>query len=309
MDDAATTTDDATVTGPDPHLERVRFASVDGIEIAYETFGDETDPAILLVMGFATPMFGYHEHMCARLAEAGFFVVRFDNRDTGLSTHFPDREAPSLPQMIAKRHPAYRIADMAADAYGLADHLDLERFHLVGTSMGGFIAQRMALDQPERIATLTLVMTSTGSRRVGRPSPRLLVGLARSEAPASRAEFVAQQVETYQAIGSPDLDLDDVRRVAGWSWDRDPTSDGRERQLSAILAQEDRTGALRGLRVPTLVEHGLADPLVNVNGGIALARAIPGATFIGHHGRGHDLTRSMWRLLGDDIERHIRAHT
>lgn len=311
MDDVAIETRARTVTDTvaDVHLERVRIAMFGGVEIAYETFGDEKNPAILLVMGFATPMLGYHENMCDRLADDGYFVVRFDNRDTGLSTHFPDRPTPSLLGMIAKRNPAYRISDMAADAFGLADHLGLGRFHLVGTSMGGFIAQTMALERPERIATLTLVMTSTGSRLVGRPTLKVLSGLARPQEPASRAESVAQQVETYRMIGSPDLDLDDVRRVAGWAWDRDPTFDGRGRQLSAILAQPDRTAALRGLRIPTLVEHGLADPLVNPSGGLAIARAIPGATFVGHHGRGHDLTRSMWQRLGEHIDRHITAHT
>ncbi len=293
---------------PDPHLARVRLAMFDGLEIAYETFGDENDPAILLVMGFATPMLGYHENMCARLADAGWFVVRFDNRDTGLSTHFTDRVAPSLPRMLTGRNPSYRIADMAADAFGLADHLGLDRFHLVGTSMGGFIAQTMALDHPDRIATLTLVMTSTGSRRVGRPTLRVLAGFARPDVPTTRAESIETQVATYELIGSPDLDLDEVRTVAGLAWDRDPTTDGRDRQLSAILAQPDRTSALAGLTIPTLVEHGLADPLVQPNGGLALARAIPGATFVGHHGRGHDLTRSMWRRLGDDIAAHVAAH-
>lgn len=291
-------------TEPDLHLERIELARFDGLQIAYETFGDRDDPAILLVMGFATPMLGYHERMCAQLADAGYFVIRFDNRDVGPSTHFPERPVPSLPAMLVGRNPAYRISDMAADAFGLADHLGLDRFHLVGTSMGGFIAQTMALARPERVISLTLVMTSTGSRRVGRPALRLLAGFARPTAPTSRAESVAQQVETYRVIGSPDLDLDEVRVVAGWAWDRDPTTDGRQRQLSAILSQPDRTAALRTLRVPTLIEHGLADPLVHPSGGLALARAIPDATFIGHHGRGHDLTRSMWRRLGE----HIAAH-
>lgn len=296
-------------TPPDLHREHVRYAEVDGLRLAYETFGDPADPAIVLVMGFATPMLGYHEKMCAQLAAAGHFVVRFDNRDTGLSSHFPGLPTPSLLGMLTGRNPAYRIADMAADAFGLVDHLQLTRFHLVGTSMGGFIAQAMALSRPERIATLTLVMTSTGSRRVGRPAPRLIAGFAREVPSTTRAESVAQQVETYRAIGSPDLDLDEVRTVAGWAWDRDPTTDGRGRQLSAILAQPDRTRALASLEVPTLVEHGLADPLVHPSGGLALARTIPGAVFIGHHGRGHDLTRSMWPRLGEDIADHIGAHS
>lgn len=293
------------IDATDVHRANVRIAHLDGLDLAYETFGDPDDPAIVLVMGFGTQMLGYHEQMCAMLADAGFFVVRFDNRDVGLSTHFDALTAPSLFAMVRRHDPPYTMADFAADAFALADHLHLDRFHLVGTSMGGFIAQTMALAYPERIATLTLVMTSTGSRRVGRPTPRLLAGFARDVAPTNRSEAIEQQVATYRQIGSPDLDPDEVRVVAGWSWDRDPSTEGRARHLAAILAQPDRTAALRNLRIPTLVEHGLADPLVNPSGGLALAKAIPGATFVGHQGRGHDLTRSMWRELGGDIRAHI----
>lgn len=289
----------------DLHLDRVRLALLGDIEIAYETFGNEAHPAIVLVMGYGTQMLGYHENMCAQLAASGFFVVRFDNRDVGLSTHFDNLVTPSLPAMVARRHPPYGISDFANDTFALADHLGLSRFHLVGTSMGGFIAQTMALQSPERIMTMTLVMTSTGSPFVGRPTPKLLAGFARRPQPAGREQAVNTQVDIYREIGSPDLDPDEVRRVAGWSYDRDPTNTGVGRQLAAILSQPDRTRALRGLQVPTLVEHGLADPLVDPSGGMALAKAIPGATFVGHHGRGHDLTRSMWQRLGDDITRHI----
>ncbi|MBS1847003.1 MAG: alpha/beta hydrolase [Actinobacteria bacterium] len=291
---------------PDLHRDNVRIASLGRLDIAYETFGNPGDPAILLVMGFGTQMLGYHESMCAELASAGHYVVRFDNRDCGLSTHL-ETPAPPLFDMVRKHHPPYRIQDFADDAFALADHLELDRFHLVGTSMGGFIAQTMALTDQRRVASLTLVMTSTGSRRVGRPAPKLLLGFARgsSTTRANREASIEEQVSIYREIGSPDLDPDEVRTVAGWSWDRDPVNDGRDRQLAAILAQPDRTRALHGLKVPTLVEHGLADPLVNPSGGYALAKAIPGATFIGHHGRGHDLTRSMWQRLGDDITTHI----
>ena len=284
----------------DVHLAKVRIAKLPGVDIAYETFGDPKDPAMLLVMGLGTQMLGYHEKMCQMLADEGHFVVRYDNRDIGLSTHWSGG-VPSLPSMLLRRNPPYRIADMAADGFGLADHLGLDRFHLVGTSMGGFISQRMAIDRPERIRSLTLVMTSTGSRRVGRPTPAVMLRMARQSPAVGRAAAIEANVETYSVIGSPDVDFDEIREVAGWSYDRSDDTSGRDRQLAAILAQPDRTPELRHLDVPTLVVHGLDDPLVAPSGGLALAEAIPAATFLGYHGKGHDLTRSTWQRLSEDI--------
>ena len=158
-------------------FDGVERAKVNGVEIAYETFGDPTDPAIFLVMGLGTQMLAWPVEMCTALADAGHFVVRYDNRDVGLSTHI-DKPVPSLPDMLLRRDTPYRISDMANDGFGLLEHLGIDRFHLVGVSMGGFIAQTMAIAQPERIISLTLVMTSTGSRRVGRPTPATMRRLA-----------------------------------------------------------------------------------------------------------------------------------
>lgn len=289
----------------DTHRDRVQTASLRGVDLAYETFGDSADPAILLVMGLGTQMLGYHEGLCQLLADAGHHVIRFDNRDCGLSTQWTD-QPPSLPRMVLGRDAPYTIGDMADDAMQLVDHLGLDRFHVVGTSMGGFIAQTMAMDHGDRLRSLTLVMTSTGSRRVGRPTVSVMRRMARAVEPTDRAEAIEANVETYRVIGSPNVDEDDIRRVAGWSWDRNPRGAGRARQLAAILAQPDRTPQLRRLDVPTLVVHGLADPLVTPSGGLALAAAIPDATFIGHNGMGHDLTRSMWEPLGLDLLDHIQ---
>lgn len=291
---------------PDTHLDRVQIARLDGVDLAYETFGDPTDPAILLVMGLGTQMLGYHERMCEMLADAGHFVVRFDNRDVGLSTHW-EVEPPTIVEAVVKRNPPYRVADMADDALALLDHLGIDRCHVVGTSMGGFIAQTMAIARPERFRSMTLVMTSTGSRRVGRPTPAVMRRLARSVVPADRAGSIEAAVETYRVIGSPDVDEQEIRNVAAWSYDRCHDPKGRDRQFAAILAQPDRTAALRRLDLPTLVVHGLDDPLVSVSGGLALAKAIPGARFVGYHGKGHDLTRSTWETLGDDILRLVAA--
>ena len=279
----------------------VKRAKVNGIEIAYETFGDPTDPAIFLVMGLGTQMLAWPVEMCTALADAGHFVVRYDNRDVGLSTHI-DKPVPSMPDMLLRRGTPYQVSDMANDGLGLLEHLGIDRFHLVGVSMGGFIAQTIAIAQPERIISLTLIMTSTGSRRVGRPTPSTMRRLAVQTPIGSREEAIESTLATYRVIGSPGhIDEDAMRVLTGLAYDRDNTQDGRQRQLAAILAQPDRTRALKRLKMPTLVIHGLADPLVTPSGGLALAKAIPGATFVGHHGMGHDLPHSMWRELNREI--------
>ncbi len=280
---------------------RVRYAPVDGIEVAHETFGDPDDPAILLVMGLGTQMIAWPDEMCTMLAEAGHHVIRFDNRDVGLSTHL-DLEAPGLGEMLLRRRPPYTVADMADDALGLLDHLEVRRAHVVGASMGGFISQTMALAQPDRIRSLSLVMTSTGSRRVGQPKPKVMYRMATRNPATTREAAAEESVQTYRVIGSPaHLDEELVRELAGRAYDRAHDPAGMQRQLAAILAQPDRTRDLRRISAPTLVVHGLDDPLVAPSGGVAIARAIPGATFIGHSGMGHDLPRTLWRTLAEDI--------
>ena len=183
MTDTTTTTE---ATPPFPAWPSVRVASVNGLQLAYETFGDPDRPTILLVMGLGTQMIAWPDELCEALADAGFHVVRFDNRDAGLST-FIDAPAPSIADLLLKRNVAYSLEDMADDAFGLLDHLGIERAHVAGTSMGGMIAQTMALRSPERVLTLCLSMTSTGSRRVGRPTPSVVRQMATAKASVSRA--------------------------------------------------------------------------------------------------------------------------
>lgn len=305
-------TDQGTATAPRPGAastrtlpEGVEVVGVGDVEIAYETFGDPSHPAVLLVMGLGTQMIAWPDSMCHRLADAGHHVIRYDNRDVGLSTHI-DAPVPRLAEMVLKRGTPYAIDDMAADAFGLLEHLGVDRFHLVGASMGGFIAQTVALAQPERVRTLTLLMTSTGSRRVGRPTPAVMKRLATQPEPTDRDAAIEATVQTYRVIGSPGhLDEDHIRDLAGQAFDRAHNPAGRMRQLAAILAQPDRTAQLRSLRMPTLVVHGLRDPLVTPSGGLALAKAIPGATFVGHSGMGHDLPHSMSDRITDDVLRLI----
>jgi pimeloyl-ACP methyl ester carboxylesterase len=274
----------------------VQKAKANGIEIAYETFGMVDDPPILLVMGLGTQMIAWPDEVCEGLAALGFFVVRFDNRDVGLSTHMQDR-APSMVDVVVRRkRPPYTIDDLASDAFGLMDVLDLHSVHLVGASMGGFIAQTMAIRQPRRIRSLTLIMTSTGSRRVGNPKPALFSRLTKRRVVADRASAQAMTVETFRIIGSKGYAFDEqyLLEMAGESYDRAHDPGGYLRQLAAIAAQPDRSGDLRRLRVPALVIHGLHDPLVAFSGGLAAARLLRNAKFVGFSGMGHDLPRELW---------------
>lgn len=277
-----------------------RIARVGDLDIAYETFGDPSDPTVLLVMGLSTQMVAWPDELCEGLAAAGHHVVRFDNRDIGLSTHVAT-PAPSLPAMLARRGTPYTISDMAGDAVGLLDTLDVERAHVVGVSMGGFISQTIAVEHPSRVATLSLLMTSTGSRRVGRPSVAVMRSFLDRKPVTTLEEAMDGAVATYRLIGSPDLDEEMIRETAALSFERGHDPAGPQRQLAAVLAQPDRTRALRRLDVPTIVLHGLDDPIVHVSGGLALARAIPGARFVGFHATGHDLPRSRASAVRDEV--------
>ena len=274
-----------------------------GIEIAYDAFGNRADPAVILVMGLATQRLGWADEFCEGLAGAGRFVVRFDNRDAGESTHFHAHGAPTLVDLVLRRPHPYRIDDMADDVIGLADALGLRTMHVVGASMGGFIAQTVAIRYAARVQTLTLVMTSTGSVRVGRPDPRVALRLLRRTAASDRALAIDETVRVFRLIGSPGFPVDEdrLREIAAASYDRAYDPAGYQRQLAAILAQPNRTAQLRRLSVPTLVVHGLDDPLVSPTGGLAIARAIPASKFVGFSGMGHDLPRQLWPAITDEI--------
>lgn len=290
-----------TTTTTGPITQRV---AANGIEIAYETFGSPGDPPVVLVMGLGTQMIAWPDPLCEQIAAGGRYVVRYDNRDVGLSTHLHGTPAPDVKDIILRRRkPAYRIDDMADDLIGLLAALGLEQAHLVGASMGGFIVQTASLAHPERVLSLTLIMTSTGSRRVGQARPKLITRLLGRRGSLDREAAMALAVETFGVIGSRgDLfDAEHVRDLAGRSYDRAHDPAGYVRQLGAVLAQSNRTRALTTLKAPTLVMHGLHDPLVNVSGGLALARLIRGAKFVGFSGMGHDLPRRLWPQYAAEI--------
>ena len=280
-----------------------------GIALCYEEFGQASDPPMLLIMGLATQMIGWHDEFCQQLAERGFHVVRFDNRDCGRSTCLT-AHPPTPGQLVRRRIPPghYTLSDMAADSVGLMRVLEIEPAHVVGVSMGGMIAQTIAAEHPRSVRSLTSIMSSTGNRWKGQPAAGVYRYLLR-RAPTDRESFVEYIARVFAAIGSPGFPRDDerVRGLAARSYDRghDPTGPGR--QLGAIVASGDRTAQLRRIEAPTLVIHGTKDRMVRKSGGVATARAIPGARLELIEGMGHDLPEAAWPRLIGLIAAHAHA--
>jgi len=281
----------------------IKTAPTNGITIAYETFGDAAATPVLLVMGLGTQMLAWRDGFCQLLADRGHFVIRFDNRDIGLSTHLDDQPPGKPVAAFLGRRPAYLVPDMAKDTAGLIDELGLESVHVVGVSMGGCISQALVIDHPERVRSLTSISSSTGSRRVGRPRLDIARHMVVRRAAKDRDEAIAQSVATWQRIGSPGypFDLDSVQELSGEAYDRAYDPAGGARQFAAILGSPDRTAALQNVAVPTLVLHGEADRLITVSGGAATAAAIPGARLVTFPGMGHDLPAALWPRFVDDI--------
>jgi pimeloyl-ACP methyl ester carboxylesterase len=277
-----------------------------GVTLCYETFGDPSDPTALLIMGLGTQMVAWQESFCLELAGRGLHVVRFDNRDSGHSTHLQGAP-PTIAQLLrrSRRAAHYTLADMADDAAGLLSELELAPAHVIGASMGGMIAQTLAARHPEKVRSLVSIMSNTGSRLTGQPALRIYSVFLR-RAPDERDAFIAHMERLFAAIGSPSLprDLDDIRELAALSYDRDHDHEAAGRQLAAIIAAGNRTAQLRTIKAPTLVIHGSADPLVGPSGGRATARAIPGAKLTIIEGMGHDLPRAVWPRLIDAIAEH-----
>lgn len=282
------------------------FAGVaPGIELCYQTFGDAGDDPVLLVMGLGGPMTWWRTEFCELLAAEGFFVIRYDNRDTGRSTKLGVRvRRRTLVRAFAGRPvtPPYTMADMAGDAYALLDHLDIESAHVVGVSMGGMIAQTMAVLRPHRVRSLTSIMSSVGGRGVGWQHPKLAPTMLAPRGPG-RAAYAQTSAQLWRMIGSPGFPQtrEEVLSRAEETWDRGFSADGVLRQMLAIVTQPDRTRDLNRLNLPAVVIHGRRDPMVHPSGGRATAAAIPGAKLMVIDGMGHDLPEALFPTFVEAI--------
>ncbi|MGM1060259.1 alpha/beta fold hydrolase [Saccharothrix sp. Mg75] len=282
-------------------------AKSNGIELEHDTFGDPSDPTLVLVMGLRAQMTAWDERLCGLLAAEGFHVVRFDNRDSGLSTQLDHLPVPDFAAIAGgdRSTVPYLLSDMADDLVGLLDHLGVERAHVVGASMGGMIAQQAAIGHPERLLSLTSIMSTTGNPAVGQATPEARAVLVRPPA-TSREEAIENAVAGWRVFGSPGAEGDEeaVRARAAAAFDRAFRPAGGARQMAAIIASPDRTAGLQGVRLPTLVVHGMDDALVGPSGGQATAAAVPDSELLLVDGMGHDLPPAIWPTLVRGVRRN-----
>jgi pimeloyl-ACP methyl ester carboxylesterase len=277
--------------------------NVNGVDIEYVTEGDPSDPALLLVMGLGAQLITWPEGFVDGLRERGFFVIRFDNRDSGLSTKFE-----GLPDIMALfagtdlSSTLFRIEDMADDAAALLGALGIPHAHVVGVSMGGMITQALVINHPDLFLSASSIMSTTGDRAVGAPTGEAMTALLRPAA-TSREEAIQAGVEGSLVIGSPGYPTDEgtLRERAAAAYDRSYCPEGTVRQLGAILGSPDRTEGLHGVAIPFLVVHGEADPLVTLSGGQATAAAVSGSRLLTIPGMGHDLPQALWSTITDAI--------
>jgi len=282
-----------------------------GIELEYDTFGAADDPALLLIVGFGAQMTLFRSEFCQMLADGGRYVIRFDNRDCGLSTKFDgqtvDLEAVMMAAFADAPPPPvpYTLSDMAADAIGLLDHLGIERAHVLGQSMGGMIAQTVAVEQPQRVISLVSMMSQPGDVEVGQPTPEAAEVIFATP-PATRDGYIAFSPNWMTWYSKKYADEAEVKANAAEDFDRSFYPDGGPRQLAAIYASGRRAAQLQQLDVPTLVIHGRDDTLITPSGGFRTAELIAGAHLLFVADMGHDLPRPLWPLLTSAILTHTR---
>lgn len=280
-------------------------ASANGVEIEYETFGDPDGLPLLLIVGLGSQMIAWDDEFCHSLVDRGFYVIRFDNRDVGLSTKIAT-EVDVMGQIMAAFggepiHAPYLLHDMAGDAVAVLDDLGVEAAHVVGRSLGGMVAQTMAIESSERVLSLTSIMSSTGDPDVGQPHPEVLPMVLQGPA-ENREEAIERAVETGRVIGSPDnFEADRALDLATRSYDRCFYPTGQAHQLLAALASGSRSDALRTLDLHTLVIHGELDPLIDVSGGERTAEVIAHAELLILEGMGHDMPTSHWSAIIEAI--------
>jgi pimeloyl-ACP methyl ester carboxylesterase len=290
-------------------------ASANGIEIEYDTFGDPSDPALLLVMGFTAQLTAWDEAFCRLLVDQGHYVIRFDNRDVGLSTKFDGVEVDVVPFITAlvggetldDLPPVpYKLTDMAADGIGLLDHLGIERAHILGASMGGMIVQTMAIEHPDRVASMTSVMSTTGERDYGQATPEAMAALL-TPPPADREAVIQQSVASWKVFASKRYyDPERIAQRAAGAYDRMFYPEGISRQLVGILASGDRAEQLPQVTAPTLVLHGRDDTLIQPSGGERTAELIPGSRYLLLADMGHDLPEPLWPFITAAVGAHTR---
>ena len=268
------------------------FAANGEIRICYDTIGYPEDPPLLLIAGLGNQLVTWQDEFCASLIDRGFFVIRFDNRDCGLSSVVTDRDG-------------YTLHDMAGDALAVLDALGVARVHLFGHSLGGMIAQVMTIEHPDRVASMTVLSTSTGNWDHGTPSDEALAAISRPVT-EDREESFERDVANRRVWASPSwFDEDLIREQFRVAYDRAFTPGGSARQYLAILQAPEREEALRTLNVPTLVMHGTLDPLIAMDGGQRLASLVPGAQFMEIEGLAHDLPIQVWQQVISAITSHV----
>ena len=285
------------------------IVSANGIQICYDALGNPNNPALLMVAGLGMQLIGWDEEFCTMLAERGYWVIRYDNRDTGKSSKFDEEGIPDIaPALQGQSISApYLLHDMAADAVGLLDALDVKKAHVLGVSMGGMIAQTIAINHPERVRTLISIMSTTGDPSVSAPNPKGLELLMAP--PATNLESHIQNNLTWAraTTGSAfSVDESGVKERAQATWERGTYPPGTARHTAAILASGSRQKALQKLTMPTLVIHGKEDIIVPVEGGIATADAIPNAKLMLIDGMGHTLPPETWPKIVDAIAAHAK---
>ncbi|MBT4089151.1 MAG: alpha/beta hydrolase [Calditrichaeota bacterium] len=282
-----------------------------GIQIEYDTFGNKTDTPILLVIGIANQLLSWDDPLCEKLANAGYYVIRFDNRDVGLSTIMDDLGVPDVMETIGKIFEGksvsvpYTYDDMADDAAGLLDALGIEKAHLIGMSMGAGIVQTVAIRHPKRLLSLIPIYGSTGNPKLPPPTPEAWQALTTTPVSEEKEAIVDQFMNTFRVFSGSGFPFDEAwhKDLAERSYDRGVSPDGLSRQLLAGMAHGNRKPALSKVNVPTLVIHGSEDPIMNVAGGKDIADAVPNAELMIIDGMGHDMPKlgGAWDQITDRI--------